>query len=162
DWLTRQYQECLTPGAVALVNALQQAGKQIHIISGGILQALLPLAAPLNIPITHIHAVSLQFSGDGSYNNYDAASPLCQQHGKAVICRQLLGNGEHGAFIGDGITDLEAAAAGIDFIGFGGVVRRSRVEAAATVYSSESDMGRLLPLLLTPAELQRTGFSPQD
>ncbi len=157
DWLATQYQQNLTTGAVTLIQSLQQAGKQIHIVSGGILQAVMLLAAPLAIPVNHIHAVSLLIQSDGTYGGYDQDSPLAHQHGKAVVCEQLVSADQHAAFIGDGITDLEVHSQGIDFIGFGGVAKRPAIEARAAVYYHGADIAGLLPLLLTEPELQMSG-----
>lgn len=152
-WLAKQYQQNLTAGTKTLIQTLQQAGKQIHIVSGGILQSVMLLAAPLAIPVNHIHAVSLLINSDGTYGGYDEDSPLCHQHGKAIVCAQLIDADQRAVFIGDGITDLEARSKGIDFIGFGGVAKRAVIEAQAAVYYHEADIAGLLPLLLTESEL---------
>ncbi len=154
DWLAEQYQSNITPGANDLIRGLRQAGKQIHIVSGGILQALLSLAAPLGVPVSHIHAVSLLLDVDGSYQDFDRDSPLCRQHGKAALCRMLFGKDERAVFIGDGITDWEATAAGVDFIGYGGVIKRDEVVAQANISYPTTDLTGLLSYLLTPTELQ--------
>ena len=154
DWLAEQYQSSITPGARELIQSLQQSGKQVHIVSGGILQALLPLAAPLGIPISHIHAVSLLLDADGSYQDFDHDSPLCRQHGKASLCRELIGENERAVFIGDGITDWETTAAGVDFIGYGGVIKRDEVAARAGIYFDSGNLAGLLPHLLTSTEMQ--------
>lgn len=98
--------------------------------------------------------MSLLLDADGSYQDFDHDSPLCRQHGKAVLCRELVGEDERAVFIGDGITDRETTAAGVDFIGYGGIVKRNEVAAHASLYYQTTDLAGLLPYLLTPAEMQ--------
>ncbi|MCS3903674.1 phosphoserine phosphatase [Methylohalomonas lacus] len=160
EWLAGQYRQQLTAGAEQLVRTLQQAGKQVHIVSGGLLQALMLLAAPLGIPVSHIHGVSLLLNSDGSYAGFDRDSPLCQQNGKAVLCRQLLGADERAVFVGDGVTDLEVAGTGIDFIGYGGVVRRPAVATAAETYYEQENIVNLLTLLLDERECASINTEP--
>lgn len=157
EWLSAQYLEHIVTGADGLMEHLHQRGKVVHIISGGIHQALLPLGAALGIPDHRVHGVTLIFDGQGRYAGYDADSPLAHQYGKAATCRQILQSGERAVLIGDGVTDLEIRAAGVDFIGFGGVVRRTVVEEQATAYYRESNLRGLLAWLLTPAELENSG-----
>ncbi len=160
EWLAGQYRQQLTPGAEQLVRTLQQTGKQVHIVSGGLLQALMLLAAPLGIPVSHIHGVSLLLNSDGSYADFDQDSPLCRQNGKALLCRQLLGTDERAVFVGDGVTDLEVASEGIDFIGYGGVVRRPAVAAAAATYCEQENIVNMLTLLLDEHEYASMNIEP--
>lgn len=155
-WLSQQYLSHIVAGADTLIQRLQQHGKQIHIISGGIRQALMPLGTALNIPAARIHGVGLRFDECGGYRGYDEESPLACQHGKAVVCHQILQPGQHAVLIGDGVTDLEAMAAGIDFIGYGGVVRRAAIEQAAPLYYDAPELLPLLGYLLSVEELQNT------
>lgn len=152
EWLSAQYLAHIMAGAETLVSRLHQCGKTVHIISGGIRQALLPLGAALGIPDHRVHGVTLIFDGQGRYAGYDADSPLARQHGKAVVCRQILRPDDRAVLIGDGVTDLEAREAGPDFIGFGGIVRRAVIEEKAAVYYPHPELTGLLRWLLSPAE----------
>lgn len=154
DWLARKYRQTLLADAAELIRTLRDHDKTVYIISGGIRQALADLAEPLGLPAEHIYAVDLSFDISGTYAGYDQHSPLCRQHGKAEVGRLLARPGERAVMIGDGITDLEIAAAGIDFVGFGGVVRRPAVEARAAAYHPGPGLTGLLPLLLTASELE--------
>lgn len=58
------YVERVLPGAAELIAALHAAGVQTMIVSGGIREALLPLAAHLGIPDSRVHAVTLRASAD--------------------------------------------------------------------------------------------------
>lgn len=157
DWLSDQYLAHIVSGADTLIGRLHQRGKTVHIISGGIRQALLPLGMALGIPANRVHGVTLKFDGHGRYAGYDTDSPLARQHGKAAVCRQILRLGQRAVLIGDGVTDLEARDAGLDFIGFGGVARRAAVEGPAPVYYAALDMLPLLEHLLSTEEIEDAG-----
>lgn len=154
NWLGVEYCDHLVTGAVELIHALHERGKQVHIVSGGIRQALLPLAGILGIPSERLHAVDVLFDQAGQYQDYDRASPLTRQHGKANVCSEVINGSGHAVFIGDGMTDLEAAGPGVDFIGFGGVARRPAVESRAALYYPHADLFGLLPWLLIADELE--------
>ncbi len=147
DWLARRYLERITPGALETITALLEDGVAVHIVSGGLEPALRPLAEQLGIPLQNLHAVGLQLDADGSWLGYERDSPLARSGGKAEICRQVMMPGERLAMVGDGVTDLETMAAGADFIGFGGVVMREAVKAAAPVYVGEPDLRGVLEYL---------------
>ena len=144
EWLAQRYLEELVDGAVETVKALQDSGRQVHIISGGIRQAILPLLARLGIGEEHLHAVEIYFHADGSYRGFDLDSPLARSGGKAEICRQLGNGADSLVMIGDGQTDLEAKQAGAYFIGFGGVVERPAVRQQADRFVSEKNLLKVL------------------
>ncbi|MGD2025494.1 MAG: HAD-IB family phosphatase [Methyloceanibacter sp.] len=136
EWLGKLYVEEIVPGAIEAINTLHAAGKDVHIISGGLRQAILPLAAELSVPSENVHAVEVIFGDNNSYADFDRKSPLALPGGKADICRLLGGNGKPVALIGDGATDIEARAAGAFVVGFGGVVIRENVKSGADVFTA--------------------------
>ncbi|MGH8120463.1 MAG: HAD-IB family phosphatase [Gammaproteobacteria bacterium] len=144
EWLAQQYLENIVPGADTVVNNLQLAGKKVHVVSGGIRQAVLPLAAHLRIPENHVHAVDVHFTSGGDYAGYEETSPLSRSGGKKVICADLIGEQYSAVMVGDGITDLEAAQERVHFIGFGGVFRRPLIQELVKDYIMDPT---LLPLL---------------
>lgn len=131
-------------GAGEVIAALQRNGKRVHIVSGGLRQAVLPLAAYLGVPAECVHAVDIYFDEEGEYQGFDEASPLARSGGKTVICRQLAQREGLVVLVGDGMTDFEVTEAGLDFIGFGGVVKRESVRQSAPRYIEEAT---LLPVL---------------
>jgi phosphoserine phosphatase len=70
DALAQQYIAEIVDGVTAVFATLQAQGKTVHIISGGLRQAILPLAAFLNVPDNCVHAVDIYFNDDGSYKDY--------------------------------------------------------------------------------------------
>ena len=148
DWLAELYIEQIVDGVKDVFETLAASNKELHIISGGLRQAILPLADALGVPPHRVHAVDVIFNVDGSYLAYNQQSPLARSGGKAEICRELLESGGSLAMIGDGQTDMEAKQAGAYVIGFGGVVERAVVREQADFYSAESSLVSVLGQLL--------------
>ncbi len=148
DWLAELYVEQVVSGAVETVEALHGAGKAVHIVSGGLRQAILPLASRLGIPFGNVHAVDVILDDEGAYADFDRASPLARPAGKAEICRLLGRIGKSVALVGDGATDIEAREAGAYIIGFGGVVLRDTVKAGADVFVPGPSLTDVLDALL--------------
>lgn len=147
-WVGELYVEQVVPGAQAVVQNLLQVGAQVCIVSGGLRQAILPLAAYLGIPERHVHAVDVFFNVDGSYRGFDDSSVLAQTGGKAKICHLLNPQQKALVMIGDGQTDLEAQQAGATVIGFGGVVAREAVQTRADFYVADASLESVLPFIL--------------
>lgn len=148
NWLADLYIEQIVDGVKEVFDTLTSPDKELHIISGGIRQAILPLARYLGLSETQVHAVDIYFNEDGSYLNYDQNSPLARSGGKAEICRRLLKTQGSLVMIGDGKTDMEAKQAGAVVIGFGGVVDRQIVRNQADFYSAESSLVSILAHIL--------------
>ncbi|KAF3984690.1 MAG: HAD-IB family phosphatase [Methylococcales symbiont of Hymedesmia sp. n. MRB-2018] len=146
-WLADLYISEIVDGVEGVFSTLIEQGKQVHIISGGIRQAILPLAAKLGIPKNQVYAVDILFNDDGSYLGFDQQSPLVKTGGKAIICQQINNSQATMAMIGDGKTDLEAKQAGAKVIGFGGVVQRDIVVEQADVFVKETSLMAVLPHL---------------
>jgi phosphoserine phosphatase len=138
----------IVAGVEEVFATLLQHGKQVHIISGGLRQAILPLAAHLNIPESQVHAVDIYFNADGSYRDFNQTSPLAKTGGKALICQQISQNPHAMVMIGDGKTDLEAQQVGVTVIGFGGVVKRKIVQEQADFYVADSSLMPILEYIL--------------
>lgn len=148
DWLADLYIAEIVEGVAETVKTLLDNGKQVHIISGGLRQAILPLAALLGIAEEHVHAVDVIFDENGQYLDFARQSPLAVSGGKARICRRLRMHHSSLAMIGDGKTDLEAKLAGAYMIGFGGVVKRSLVQEQADVFVADASLTAVLPYVL--------------
>jgi phosphoserine phosphatase len=96
-----------------------------------------------------VHAVSLKFDDQGHYDGFDGHSPLTRSGGKEIVVRDVLVRSKgKSAFIGDGVTDLEAKPVVNLFIGFGGVHVRPRVRENAEVYVTEPTLAAVLPYLI--------------
>ena len=148
DTLADLYISEIVDGVEEVFSTLLAQGKQVHIISGGLRQAILPLAKKLGIPQSQVHAVDILFNADGSYQDFNQQSPLAMTGGKAIICQQIQIDGRSMVMIGDGKTDLEAKQAGATVIGFGGVMKRDIVVENADIFVDETSLMNVLPHLM--------------
>jgi phosphoserine phosphatase len=153
-WLGAQYVEKVVPDARDTLAALTRLGKHVHIMSGGLHEAVVTLGDYLGVPREQVHAVPVRLSPTGDYVGFAEDAPLARSRGKAEQCRRLL-KGARAALVGDGVTDLEAAAAGVFVVGFGGVIRREKLVERADAYCAGPALACVLEFLLTPAELGR-------
>jgi len=145
--LAEQYIAEIVEGVKEVFEVLLAQNKVVHIISGGLRPAILPLASILGVPETRVHAVDIYFNEDGSYRSFDQDSVLARTGGKAVVVEMLKAQGSL-VMIGDGKTDLEAQQAGAFVIGFGGVVNRAIVRERADVYINEPSLLKVLEHIL--------------
>jgi phosphoserine phosphatase len=133
--LGREYINRLLPGAADVVRALHERGVVVHIISGGIRDALLPMAAALDIAPARVHAVALRAERDDDvFDALHGDQPLARQSGKPEVVQALRAAGHAPApvvLIGDGSTDAAVAPHVDTFIAFTAVTRRPAVLAAA-------------------------------
>ncbi|NOT12648.1 MAG: HAD-IB family phosphatase [Methylococcaceae bacterium] len=148
DWLGDLYIEEIVEGVKEVFTTLLAQDKEVHIVSGGLRQAILPLANYLGLSTDHVHAVDIYFNADGSYCDFDQNSPLARTGGKAEICKQLIKSQASLVMIGDGKTDMEAKQAGAFVIGFGGVVDRPVVRQLADYYLADNSLVSVLAHIL--------------
>jgi phosphoserine phosphatase len=123
----------LTPGVEEFVKALQVAGKDVFLVSGGFRMMIEPVAERLQIPISNIYANTIVFDDQGQYLDFDASEPTSQDMGKpkALEMIQAAKNYQTILMVGDGATDAQAKPPAKAFIGFGGVAVREAVKANA-------------------------------
>lgn len=128
--LSRAYIGSIEPGATESLAKLTKMGIRVVLVTGGIREAIMPLADALGLPETGVNAVSLHFGDSGEYAGFDDRSPLTRNGGKVEVVRGLdLERPTLG--VGDGITDLELRTAdppAVDaFVAYTGVVSRDAV-----------------------------------
>ena len=134
--LADEYRESLAPGAAAVIAQLRSAGVRLILISGGVRQAIAPVARALGFADQDLYAVSLTFDAEGKYATYDKSSPLATQHGKPEIVARLAADGKLKRPIlalGDGATDVPLRRIADTFAAFTGFARRPSVVANADV-----------------------------
>ena len=130
--LADMYQSMLAPGAAQAVRQLHHAGRRVVVVSGGIREAILPLTSSLGIADAEVHAVSVTFTPEGRYADYDAGSPLTTSDGKRTVVEQLA-LPKRVLAVGDGATDLAMKPAVDMFAAFTGFVNRATVVVKADV-----------------------------
>ncbi len=141
------YCATVAPDAVRVLQAGRDAGIRWMIVSGGLRQALLPLASLLGVDQADVHAVDIRFGDDGRYAGFDQSSPLARAGGKPLVVSQLAIVRPTLA-IGDGQTDAELRSVVDEFWAFTGFAERPGVVARAerTVRSfREIESGLALP-----------------
>jgi phosphoserine phosphatase len=176
--LEQCYRHTLTPDAAETIRVLQQAGKLLFIVSGGLLSAVWPFGEWLGIPGQNIRAVDVHYNRlSGRWWDYQQdrwgkppdeayldpqATPLIESQGKADVVRELLaGRQGRSLLVGDGMSDLAARPAVDLVVGFGGVVTRQSVANQAEVFIKACSLAPVLPLALSASEqagLQNTNY----
>lgn len=144
DALSRAYVDAIAPGAAETIARLRRTGVQVVLVSGGIRDALLPLASFLGLGPGDLHAVPVRFDALGAYAGYDTTSPLTTADGKRAV---VSGLGLEGPIVaaGDGATDLAMRDVVDVFVAFTGFVARENVvKHADAVAASFADLERLL------------------
>ena len=128
--LGEAYLAALAPGAPDALVRLRHASRRIVLVSGGLRDAILPVARTLGIPDGDVHAVGLQRDAQERFLAHDDASPLARAGGKLAVLRDLALPARVLA-VGDGATDVEMRPAADAFAAFTGFVARPAVVAAA-------------------------------
>lgn len=143
------YRSAMEPGADALMRDLQAAGVVVHWISGGLRDAILPLAVRCGVPAAQVHAVELLPDATGALVRLNGEQPLATQFGKRTILTGLNLPAPR-AMVGDGATDAATHDLVDAFIAYTGVAHRAAVVALAQARAGT--MAELRALLFTPAD----------
>jgi phosphoserine phosphatase len=143
--LGRVYVERITPGAVKTIAKFRSLGIAVVMVSGGLREAILPLARELGVSDENLYAVSVFFDEDGGYAGFDDASLLTRQSGKRTLVGQMKLKGPILA-VGDGMTDLEMKSVVQGFAAFTAFTRRDPVIAQADFVIENFDQLRDLIL----------------
>jgi phosphoserine phosphatase len=128
--LSRAYVDTLAPDAREAIVDMREAGLSLVLVSGGVRQAIRPLARDLGFSDGSLHAVSLSFDDDGRFAGYDERSPLATQRGKAAVVAAL-GLPRPLLAAGDGATDAAMRESADAFAAYTGFVRREAVVRVA-------------------------------
>jgi len=153
-WLGKEYINNQTTDSHSIVSLLQKLDKEVHIVSGGLMPAVMMLAETLSVPVKNVHAVDIYFTESQEYAGFDNNSPLTSNGGKGLIGRKLKEYDKKIIMVGDGITDLEMQSIGIKVIGYGGVVSREIVKEKADIFVEDKSLLAVLDFILTEEERQ--------
>ena len=132
ETISQTLRKRVTPGMKVLLKTLREQGDELHAISGGFEDLLLPVLTDLGFAAGNIHANQFTYRAD-QVDGLNLDYPLARNGGKAEILRSISTPYSNVIMIGDGMTDFEAFEGGAAdrFIGFGGIAARSVVIAAA-------------------------------
>lgn len=165
--IRRVYKQNVVEDAAAVIAALHAMGHKVYIISGGLAEPVVEFGIYLGVPRERIRAVGVDYdrlsgewwqklnryrsTGDERYLTFEEGA-LTISDGKAEVVQDLLaGQNGRSLLIGDGSSDLKASRAVDLFVGFGGVVTRENVLAAAPAFVHTSSLAPLLPVAAGPA-----------
>jgi phosphoserine phosphatase len=143
--LADAYAASVAPQAAYAILRLRAAGKRVVLVSGGVREAILPIADRLGIPSRDVKAVSVRFDADGAYKGFDTSSPLTTATGKRAVAESLALPRRILA-VGDGATDLAMRPVVDAFAAYTGFVRREAVVNSADVVLTSFD--QLMELVL--------------
>ncbi|MGB0951587.1 MAG: HAD-IB family phosphatase [Planctomycetota bacterium] len=152
DQVVALYWQHRLPDAADVIAALQESDIAVHVISGGLLPAVGPFAQMLGVDANAIHAVPFPRSEQPLTTAIDTACahPLARDGGKpeiiAAVCNKLGIDPQRAMLVGDGASDLEAAAGIGLFVGFGGYVTRDKVRQEASVFLDQASLAPILPI----------------
>lgn len=144
DKVAELYKDTMVAGASEMIRELKEMGWLPIILSGGFAPLIEPLAKQLGID--HVEAVPLYFHQDGSYKGYGVDYPTTRNLGKNEIIREWKNAmlPERVVMMGDGFSDLETKPDVDRFIGFGGVLKRPKVEAGCDFWLPDMSSRALL------------------
>lgn len=128
--LGEAYIEHIAPDAAVTIARLIADGVRVMIVSGGMLDPVLRLAAHVGILSSDVHAVPVFFDENGEYAGYDHEHPCSRQLGKRTVVSGLTLD-RPALLVGDGMTDAEVKPAVDSFAAFTGAVRRETIVALA-------------------------------
>jgi len=132
--LAAEYERTIASGAADAVAVMRAATVRLTLVSGGIREAITPVAQRLGFDDADVHAVSLRFDESGNYLDFDRSSPLATQTGKPVLVGALIDQGRllrPVLAVGDGATDAELVGLVDTFAAYTGFARRPNVVAVA-------------------------------
>jgi phosphoserine phosphatase len=102
----------LTFGMEELIAELRSWKLDIWIVSGGIIESLIPLGSRLKIPRDHIHGVKLLWDEKGNFCGIDESIPFCRS--KVEGCRSLTKKWQSPTIaVGDAMSDFRLFEEGI-------------------------------------------------
>jgi phosphoserine phosphatase len=124
---------------------LRENGVELVMVSGGLREAILPLAKELGIREERVHAVSVFFDKEGEYTGFEEDSLMTRQSGKRSAVEGMSLQGPVLA-VGDGMTDCEIKPVVDGFAAFTGFMRRDPVVERADYVIENFDQLRDLVL----------------
>jgi phosphoserine phosphatase len=143
--LGRIYVERIAAGALEMFDELREHEIEAVLVSGGLREAILPLARELGVDESRVHAVSIYFDDSGRYAGFEEGSLMTRQNGKRLTVRNMGLQGPILA-VGDGVTDSEIRPVVDGFAAFTGFTRREPVIQRADFIVENFDQLRELVL----------------
>jgi phosphoserine phosphatase len=143
--LAKVYVNRIAPGAKEALAELRKQDVELVMVSGGLREAILPLAGELGVRQERVYAVSVFFGAEGEYFGFDDRSPFTQQMGKRSAV-STMGLRTPVLAVGDGMTDCEMKPVVDAFAAFTGFMKRDPVVERADYVIENFDQLRKLVL----------------
>lgn len=143
--LAQIYIETAMPGAKAAIGEWRAAGVRVLLVSGGLRDAILPLAEWLCLTPDDVYAVEIEYNDHGVAVAARRDAALARRGGKPLVVSSLALLRPMLA-VGDGATDAELAPIVDCFLAFTGVARRTSVVERAA--DEVTDFASLTPIVL--------------
>jgi phosphoserine phosphatase len=143
--LSAVYIDRVAVGAREALSELRENDVELVMVSGGLREAILPLAKELGVREERVHAVSVFFGRDGEYTGFDERSLMTRQNGKRTAVKEMDLKGPVLA-VGDGMTDCEIRPVVDGFAAFTGFMKRDPVVERADYVIENFDQLRALVL----------------
>ncbi len=143
--LSAVYIDRVAVGAREALAELRENDVELVMVSGGLREAILPLAKELGVGEERVHAVSVFFGRDGEYTGFDERSLMTRQNGKRATVKEMDLKGPVLA-VGDGMTDCDIRPVVDGFAAFTGFMKRDPVVERADYVIENFDQLRALVL----------------
>ena len=143
--LAQVYIETAMPGAKSAIGEWRAAGVRVLLVSGGLRDAILPLAEWLCLTPDDVYAVEIEYNDHGVAVAARRDAALARRGGKPLVVSSLALLRPMLA-VGDGATDAELAPIVDCFLAFTGVARRTSVVERAA--DEVTDFASLTPIVL--------------
>lgn len=143
----------LVDGIESMISTLLFLKKEVFILSSNFHCIVDPIAGILQIPRKNVLANNLRFL-DGKYDGMDKHSLLATARGKAQTIKQHINESDRVVMIGDSVSDSYCREVVDLFIGFGGVEKRTAVQAVSDIYIEHKNILTAMPFVLSLEEMQ--------
>lgn len=154
EGLASLYIERLVEDARSTVAALLWLGKDVRVISGGLLPPVIAVARELGIDPGAVAAVDVAFDASGNYAGYETDSKLARSGGKPEVIRGWRLQ-RPVMLVGDGATDLEARPEVDLFVAYMGVAYRPKVAMGADIVLTAPSLAPVLAIASSAEEQSR-------
>jgi phosphoserine phosphatase len=152
----------VAPDLIPVLAILQRLGKEIYVVSAGLLLAVRAFGEMLQIPARHIFAVAVTFDEQGNFLDFDHQSLLINNTGKREVITQIQQQHSACVFVGDGLNDFAARDLVTRFVGYGGAFFHEKIAQGSEFYIKEASMAPLLALVLTAEEVETLTQDERD
>lgn len=142
--LSDAYRSALAPDAKVEIARWREAGINVVLVSGGLREAIAPMAIELGFTRENINALDIEFDENDTFARLDDSSPLYTVRGKKTLL-QKLDLPRPLLAVGDGITDLAMKDVADSFVAYTGFATRDAVVSGADyVVSSFREISEII------------------